>query len=149
MSDDLKTTNEQLLSAYLDGELDAADMERAKTLIDGNQEYTKLVADWKDNCNAFAELPKYKLDDSFVDKVLDKIESQKLPTRGTDFDSVASWKTGLGSLVALAAMLFLTLFVFPTQSKPSAVSDSGTSKANAAHTKDNATEPLDLSLIHI
>jgi hypothetical protein len=142
MSDDLKTKNEQLLSAYLDGELNAADMERAKTLIDGNQEYAKLVADWKSNGGSIAELPKYKLSGSFVDKVISQIGSGKVTTKTSDpVAHSASWKTGLASLVALAAMLLLTLFVFPSQPKPTVVGDSGTSPESATH---DSTEPLEM-----
>lgn len=141
MSDALNNEQrEQLLIAYLDGELNAKDRATAEALLDAHPEYVELVDQWKENSNLFSAMPRYRLDNGFADRVLDAIDSNsndinstyasvfstaatdsfasnglahKTPTSKIVPSAQASHRTGLALLAALAAMLLLSVFVFP------------------------------------
>ncbi len=141
MSDALNNEQrEQLLIAYLDGELNAKDRATAEALLDAHPEYVELVDQWKENSSMFSTMPRYRLDSGFADRVLDAIDSNSIVVNSTyaavfstaATDSIAnnglahktstsqfvpsaqgSQRTGLALLAALAAMLLLSVFVFP------------------------------------
>jgi len=69
---DLK--NQQLLSAYIDGELGMTERAMAEELIrDKNEPYAKLAEFWRENGINMRALPKPRLDEGFSDRVLEKI----------------------------------------------------------------------------
>jgi len=129
MSDD-KQENELLLTAYLDGELgdNQASIEKAERLIRDNSQYAELVEQWRESGAALRSLPKYKLESGFADRVLASIDSTadsstaisksstSLGHSGATSDA-SSHFSGLLAIAALAAMLLLTLFVFPAFQK--------------------------------
>lgn len=65
--------NQQLLSAFLDGELEVADRAAAEALLD-NPRYAKLVESWKQNGTSMRALPKSELDAGLAERVLQKID---------------------------------------------------------------------------
>lgn len=125
MSD--STNNEQhqqLLTAYFDNELDAEDRTRVESSLVDNPGDAKLLQQWRENGDAIRKLPRYCLGDDFSERVLAATESVSSHpiaignvTRVEDFVDVESttnnWRIGLSAIATLAAMLLLTLFVFP------------------------------------
>ncbi|MFK7766188.1 MAG: anti-sigma factor [Mariniblastus sp.] len=149
MSDALNNEpREQLLIAYLDGELDAADRAKAESLLASNPEYVQLVDQWKENGGLLRSMPRYQLDSGFATRVLNAIDAKAIDVKTTgsaslpalnanvsDADNFAPSLTlahasaanqpqskiaGLALIGALAAMLLLTLFVFPSFVEPPA-----------------------------
>ena len=119
--------NELLLTAYLDGELDSQDRAEAEALLESSPQCRELVQQWRDNRKALQSLPKYKLDGDFAKRVMassDFVEAIKDNQSGTNTeDRVAvalpsdpkreNHFSGLMAIASLAALLMLTLFVFP------------------------------------
>ncbi len=121
--------DEQLLTAYLDGELDSEHRAKAELLIRENAQYARLVEDWKENGNVLRRLPKYELGKRFSDRVLAACENAQLETpQAASRESTSdvqvprmspapsgqtSPMNGLVAIAFLAAMVLLTLFVFP------------------------------------
>ncbi len=101
--------NEQLLTALFDGELQGAERERAEKLLAENSECQQMFQAWQTQAERIRTLPRYQLDDNFAQSVIQAIESQTVPATGV----LANWQTGFAAIVTLAAMLLLTLFVFP------------------------------------
>lgn len=133
--------HEELLIAYLDGELGADERSQAESLMRENSRYAELVANWKSNQVQLRQLTTRKLDDQFANRVLAKIESDKL----TAALPVAT-EPAMGSFIALAslaALLFLTVFVFPSfvDSEP-VVADSAVANTNEVVTPDPGSELL-------
>ena len=84
---DLK--NQQLLSAYIDGELGMTERALAEKLIRDRDEprYAKLAEFWRENGINMRALPKYHLDEGFSDRVLEKIYPEPDAGFDTDFPS--------------------------------------------------------------
>ena len=112
MSDAAK--QHELLTAYFDNELGATERAQAESLIRNDPESAQLIQRWRENANAIAELPRYKLNDQFANRVLATLASQS-PERqlAAAHSESTDWRIGLGAIASLAAMLLLTLFVFP------------------------------------
>jgi len=126
---DLK--NQQLLSAYVDGELGVADRAMAERLIRGNPRYAQLVEQWRESGIDLRALPKQRLDDGFADRVLDGIDqlADKDDVSGGPFQSglensspalaagnssnQSNNRLALLAIGALCASILLTLFAFP------------------------------------
>lgn len=103
--------NEQLLTALFDGELQGAERERAEQLLSENSEYKQLFESWKLQSAGLRDLPRYRLNDRFATVVMQQIDSQ--PVLAPASGAMANWQTGFAAIATLAAMLLLTLFVFP------------------------------------
>ena len=64
---------QERLSAYLDGELDAADRGAVDALLSENPHYAELLERWRQNSIKCRALPKVQLDDGFADRVLEQV----------------------------------------------------------------------------
>ncbi len=144
--------NEQLLAALIDGELSSDERQNAEKLLAENPQYQKLVQSWRDQAAGIRELPKYKLDEGFAFRVMrDAIAPPVVPSPAASL--VSNWKMGFAAIATLAAMLLLTLFVFPKMSGISFVasndqvesdseSDDAAEKSDASNAKSGSNHPL-------
>jgi hypothetical protein len=135
MSEAPNTELEQRLMAYLDGELKEQERAQVESLIKTNPELDRLVAQWREQGELIRSLPKLRLDDGFADRVLaavDKRESEhstnaarkrNVALRPLDarVNTETNWRIGAVAIATLAAMLLLTLFVFPRSNEPPSV----------------------------
>ncbi len=164
----LEFKNQQLLSAYLDGELGAADRALAESLIRKNPHYAQLVEQWRESGIDLRALPKYSLGHEFTDRVLDEVEKveqlkhqSKLSSQPhQNVEAVREANSNVGSatpvaksseqtrsrlaLVAigvLCAWLLLTLFALPALFKPQPEASIAAKVAQPATAKIPAEAP--------
>lgn len=104
--------NEILISAFLDGELSPEESARVDRLLE-DPRHQDLLNDWKLNRESIQSLPPFSLGDDFAAKVMEEIEGQKVEIANHVAASSASDHWSLISITSLAAMLVITLFVFP------------------------------------
>ena len=113
---------ELLLTAYFDNELGPEDRTRVELMLAENPSYSQLLRQWRENRDAIAELPRFSLDDGFAARVLAASVSAhqqasatmtKVQSHVVTESETNNWRIGLGAIATLAAMLLLTLFVFP------------------------------------
>ncbi len=64
--------NEQLISAYLDGELTSEERQYVEQLLETNADYRQLLADLRALVDDLQQLPKLSLDEGFVGRVADQ-----------------------------------------------------------------------------
>jgi hypothetical protein len=136
-----KPLPEELLSAYLDGELSPQESESVREQLSEKVNADKL-ANLRQLQNRLRDLPNFKLDADFTDKVLAKVDelslkdisldgslmtresmagtvslpTVSLPTASDKSESSFKghpWRASLATIVALAAMVLLTLFLRP------------------------------------
>ena len=109
--------DEQLLTALFDGELQGDERARAEKLLADNLEYQQLFAQWKHAADQLRLLPQSRMDDGFVDRVLACItdSTNEAPVESPVVSSLSNspWQLGFSAIATLAALLLLTLFVFP------------------------------------
>ena len=136
--------NQEMLSAYLDGELGVADRAVVEGLIRDNPQLAKLIESWRSTGISMRALPKSRLDTGFVDRVLSRVErvDQKVDPPIIDNQSIvddqsidgvvdlsssdvfgvaptgqSSDRVAMIAIGALCASLLLTMFAFPSLSK--------------------------------
>ncbi len=152
--------NELLLTAYLDGELSLDERAQAETMIRDNPDAASLVDAWQANAKQIRDLPRYQLDDQFASRVMSvvypgsSIPSDSLNTSVADeagFEQVSiqtkaatdpNWRTGLVAILGLAAMLLLTLFVFPLVAGKDAGSDVAVAQNGSPANAEGPTESV-------
>lgn len=125
MSDSLNNDQrEQLLTAYFDDELGLKERAEAEAILADAPEQSQMLDQWRDSRRALQALPRYSLDRGFSKRVLAAIEDASPSTKSTGPNqrlavetSEKQWRTGLGLIATLAAMVLLTLFVFPRLNK--------------------------------
>jgi anti-sigma factor RsiW len=66
--------NEQLISAYLDGELTSEERQHVEHLLETNADYRRFLADLRALVDELQELPKLSLDEGFVSRVLKRTQ---------------------------------------------------------------------------
>ena len=155
---DLK--NQQLLSAYVDGELGVADRALAESLIRDNPHYAQLVEQWRESGINLRALPKQRLDNGFADRVLGRIDQLADPddVAGDSFEptvegSLPALAVGnsnqrsnhpiaLLAIGALCASILLTLFAFPAlvSQSPSAATAVAAKNAEENNAEENNAE---------
>lgn len=156
MSDDNTTQHEQLLSSYLDGELNSAERALAESLIRDNPSDAALVQQWRDNASAINQLPRHRLDDRFADRVMAAIQTSQ-PCEpatlaaasanhisDTPIPTSTDWRVGLSAIATLAALLLMTVFLLPaaeTESNNSTIAKNVTPKGGNPETSNH--EPTD------
>ena len=117
--------HEQLLSAYLDGQLNAEDQQRAEQLLADHPEYVEMVDQWREQRTRLRQFPKYQLDANFSDRVLKLVDASSTtwPTaensttpanRTRGGISPAAWRSAAAAILTLAGMMLLTMFISPT-----------------------------------
>ena len=124
-NNDLK--NQQLLSAYVDGEIGVADRALAEKLIRDNPDYAQLVEQWRESGINLRALPKRRLDDGFAGRVMgsiaqtaDQTNTMNSPANAAGSSNQSNHRLALLAIGALCASILLTLFVFPAMvSQPS------------------------------
>lgn len=142
--------SEQLLSAYADGQLTGADKVRAEKLIADNPHYAELIEQWREQGQMIRALPRFRMDRDFSDRILAKHDLERtdaLP-QGSSIQSERSFKlwdgrTAAAAILALAAMILFTLFVFPAAPQPMsevAVNPPSKSQSPDLSTNDEASE---------
>ncbi len=107
---------ERLLTAYFDNELEPAQRAEVEAMLGENPKWSGLLDQWRESGDSLRQLPLYSLGDEFsagVRSKIDAILSSKPSRPAVVASSFDSQKAGLGGIIALAAMLLLTLFVFP------------------------------------
>ncbi len=105
--------NEQLLSALVDGELKGEDRARAEKLLAENPQSQSLVQQWRRQSMAIKSLPKCQLDTGFAARVMSVVSEKSRASDGNLKGPLSQWRTGFAAIITLAAMILLTLFVFP------------------------------------
>ena len=107
------------LSAYLDGELSAAEKVEMEQLIANDPRYQRLADDLLRLQAELRRLPEHQLSNDLTDRVLREAErvSKKLGTESTSSQRTPFWQWSLASGVACAAagLLSFLLWTEPTQ----------------------------------
>ncbi len=113
---------ERLLTAYFDNELDPAERADVETMLVENPNLRGLLDQWRESSDSFGRLPTYSLGAEFSAGVRSKIDAAAVATAAVATQRSPSaaasiWdsqRIGMGGIAALAALLLLTLFVFPS-----------------------------------
>ena len=105
--------NEQLFSALVDGELKGAERARAEKLLAEYPQSQSVVQQWRRQSAAIKSLPRFQLDPSFAARVMSAVSEKSRASTGNLKGPLSQWRTGFAAIITLAAMLLLTLFVFP------------------------------------
>lgn len=71
-------TDDELISAYLDGELSGEELLRAERMLEERPECRQLVEELRAIGGGLRDLPRYSLDDDFADRVLRRAEREML-----------------------------------------------------------------------
>ena len=79
------------------------------------------LSQWREQSTEIRKLPRYKLDDGFAFRVMREVLVPPSTDTTGRTKSVTNWRTGFAAIATLAAMLLLTLFVFPNISKQNSV----------------------------
>ena len=115
--DDFERLNvERLLTAYFDNELSPVERVNAEAMLAENPNLCALLEQWQESGDALRQLPRHKLGDDFSAGVRSKIDAIALTKSNRPAvvaSNLDSKRIGMGGVAALAAMLLLTLFVFP------------------------------------
>lgn len=101
------TQSELLINALLDGQLDAGEAERVSKQIAGDEQLSEMLAAFKAQRAAIAELPEYELKDRFADRVLEiaAAEAAARPMLNRPPPSSVDWKKYAMTLAAIAGLL--------------------------------------------
>ena len=113
--------------AYVDGQLGAEERSHVESLIESNPDDARLVEQWREQGDLLRSMPKFNLDERFADRVMaaiefddpaageseTRIQSHGDPASGVGSEAATHWRTGAAAIATLAALLLLTLFVFP------------------------------------
>ena len=125
---------EQLISAYVDGELSGDEQARAEQLLVADEHYEALSDDWRSIGTDLQCLPRYRLSDDFADRVLaaiaaksesrneavdERIESGVASVAGAEPDLTGRrslrWAlVGLLSIAAAGAVVLIAAQFLPT-----------------------------------
>ncbi len=105
--------NEQLFSALVDGELKGEERARAEKLLAENPQSQSVIQQWRRQSAAIKSLPKFQLDPGFAARVMSAVSEKSRASTGNLKSPLSQWRTGFAAIITLAAMLLLTLFVFP------------------------------------
>ncbi len=108
---------EQLLTAYFDNELDPAERADVETMLVENPNLRGLLDQWRESSDSFGRLPTYSLGAEFSAGVRSKIDAAAVAAQRSPAAAASIWdsqRIGMGGIAALAALLLLTLFVFPS-----------------------------------
>ena len=115
--DDFERLNiERSLTAYFDNALSPAERVNVEAMLAKNPNLRALLGQWQESGDALRQLPRHSLGDDFSAVVRSKIDSiamtksNRPPVVASNLDSQ---RIGMGGVAALAALLLLTLFVFP------------------------------------
>lgn len=81
---------QQLLSAYLDGELGVAESAVVEAMLRDNSHSAELVESWRQNGDSLRALPKSQLDAGFAQRVLQKIDQTVAPQSISGVESKTS-----------------------------------------------------------
>ena len=130
---------ERLLTAYFDNELEPAERAEVEMMLSGNPDLRGLLDQWQKSGESLRQLPAYRLGADFSTVVQAKIDAITAVKQHGPPVSVSGWdsqRVGFGGIVALAALLLLTLFVFP-----SLVGDGLNQQTVAVVNKETVREP--------
>ncbi len=108
---------ERLLTAYFDNELEPAERAEVEMMLSENPDLRGLLDQWKKSGDSLRQLPAYRLGADFSTVVQSKIDAITVVKQHGAPVSVSVWdsqRVGFGGIVGLAALLLLTLFVFPS-----------------------------------
>ena len=121
--------SQELISAYLDGELTADERARVENLLTNSAAHRKSLAEMTSLAEELHELPGYRLDEEFPERVLRKAGHAQVRLQETSSPATGrqngGWRPmlasrrglGVAALVsAAAALLALFLLVRPSES---------------------------------
>jgi hypothetical protein len=99
----------QLLTAYIDGEMNARQRQAVERLLGQSAEARGLLEHLREDANAIRQLPRRKLDEDFPQRVLSGISDRRLQvTRRARFGEAKLYPTWIG-ITAAAAILFVAI----------------------------------------
>ena len=110
--------NENLISAYLDGELSPEDAAKVQDLMGQDPKYAQLLDELKQQSSALKQLPAFELDSQFAQRVMDSRgfaavdrDERNGPVAKAARASVGSehWGGAIAVISALAALLLVVL----------------------------------------
>ena len=153
-------SNKKLIYDFVDGQLSADQIQRAEELMAKHPELASLHEALCSQQVRLRSLPEYSLDDSFADQVVRKAQAEGLFTREPASESTvttnvsssatpapkvtssssqppnsfANWRSAAAAIVALAALLLVTLFI-----RPPTEPDSSSVAAKTESTKPEST----------
>lgn len=122
--DEESDSADELISAYLDGELAESDRQRVEQQLETNAEHRQLLGDLRDLRDTLQSLPTYHLDDEFSDRVVRRAERQMLLGSTIDDEAVGQvatapapasigrrvrWRVYVWAAVAVATAVVLAL----------------------------------------
>ncbi len=114
-----KPIPEELLSAYLDGELSPSEMESVREQLTIKENADKL-ATLRKNQTRLRQLPSFQLGDDFAERVIAAIEfedsADSTPQKqisAVNSGENAPWRLALVAILSLAAMVILAMFMRP------------------------------------
>jgi len=123
--DEESDSADELISAYLDGELAESDRQRVEQQLGTNAEHRQMLGDLRDLQDSLQSLPTYHLDDGFADRVVRRAERQMLLGSKTDDDQTVAqvatapepastgrrvrWRVYVWAAVAVATAVVLAL----------------------------------------
>ena len=147
-----KPIPEELLSAYLDGELSPPEMESVREQLAIKENADKLAA-LRKNQQRLRKLPNFQLGDDFAERVIAAIEFENSseqapakPTLANDSDQT-SWRMALAAITSLAAILILGLFMRPaptnTTNRVSKIESISAAGADSAKDVDDKAPDVD------
>lgn len=110
---------DELISAYLDGELPDADRQRVEHQLETSAEHCQLLDELRGLHDTLRSLPKHQLDDGFADRVVRRAERETLLGSSTDAAEVTTaprpvsvakrsrWRVYVWAAVTVAAIVAL------------------------------------------
>lgn len=134
--------NDELISAYLDGELTADEQALVEQKLSESPEHQQMLGELSALRDSFQSLPSFSLGEKFGGRVLRAAERSMLADRPENMESRSEpardgqaatpahtaidhatgdrrgWQLALGSIAAIAALLLLTLFLADIKNEP-------------------------------
>ena len=118
MNPDSENPIPEYLSAHLDGALESVEAAKLEKELENNPQLQATFDGLRETQSQFKELPKYRLNDSFADKVLAQLEDSTSATHHPDPASstgTSDQRWAIGMMVTLAAMILAMLVVASPQ----------------------------------
>jgi len=113
--------SDELISAYLDGELPDADRQRVQRQLEASAEHRHLLGELRDLQDSLQSLPTYQLDEGFAERVVRRAERETLLGSETDATQVTTalkpasvgrqsrWRVYVWAAVTVAGLVALAL----------------------------------------
>ncbi len=138
--------SDELISAFLDGELSAAQQQQVEQMLVDNADYRRMFNELRGLRESLQTLPSYELDDQFAGRVLQRAERAMLTGPETTSESTeltsphdrGNLRMAVTIVASVAALLFVSLFLLPNVDAPVAVTNERDSDATSAENSNRS-----------